>query len=71
MLGNIEYRQERLKGIIEKEVKERSKEQQQDDVGQCDMVPKIKLVNKGIRIKVWNLNGDNKGMIMANCTPQF
>ena len=52
MLDNIEYRQQRLKGIGEKEVKEGSKEQQQDDVEQCDMVPKIKLVNKGIRIKV-------------------
>ena len=71
MMDNIEYRQERLKDIVKKEVEEGSKEQQQDDVRQWDMVSKIKLVNKRIRIKMWNLNGDNTGMIMANCNPQF
>ena len=71
MMDNIEYRQERLKDIVKKEVEEGSKEQQQDDVRQWDMVSKIKLVNKTICIKMWNLNGDNTGMIMANCNPQF
>ena len=50
-MDNIEYTQERLKDIVEKEVEEGSKEQQQGDVRQYDMVPKIKLVSKGIRTK--------------------
>ena len=71
MMDNIEYTQERLKDIVEKEVEEGSKVQQQSDVRQYDMVPKIKLVSKGIRTKKWDLNGVNTRMIMANCTPQF
>ena len=47
-------------------------QQQQDDDEQCDRVPKINLVYKGIRIKEFrftvNLTGANTSMIVANFT---
>ena len=52
IMDNIEYGRQRLKDIVEKEVEEEeAKQQQQDDNEQYDMVPKIKLVYEGKRVK--------------------
>ena len=73
-MDNIEYGRQRLKDIVEKVAEEReAKEQQQDGNEQHDMVPKIKLVYEGKRVKefrvTWNLNSANTKMIMDNITP--
>ena len=67
MIYNVWYGPRKLKG-------EEDKEQQQDDVEQYDMVPKIKLVYEGTRVKEFrvtgNLNNAYTKMIMDNITPQ-
>ena len=72
IMDNIKYGGEKLKDIIEKEVEEQAKEQQQDDDGKYDMVPKIKLVYEGIRMKTFRMTGDLNGfiarMIVTNLT---
>ena len=73
--------QERLKGIVEKEVEEeepaaakeeQAKEQQGDDE-RYDTVTKIKLVYEGKRVKEFrvtgNLNRPNTRIIIDNITP--
>ena len=71
-MDNIKYGGEKLKDIIEKEAEEQVKEQQQDDDGKYDMVPKIKLVYEGIRMKTFRMTGDLNGfitrMIVTNLT---
>ena len=74
--------QERLKGIVEKEVEEEepaaAKEEegakeQQDDDERYDTVTKIKLVYEGKRVKEFrvtgNLNRPNTRIIIDNITP--
>ena len=51
MMNNIEYGLQRLKNIVEKEAEGEAKEQQQGDYEQYNMVPKIKLVYEGKRVK--------------------
>ena len=51
MMANIKYGLQRLKNIVEKEAEGEAKEQQQGDYEQYDMVPKIKLVYEGKRVK--------------------
>ena len=72
-MANIEYGLQRLKNIVEKEAEGEAKEQQQGDYEQYDMVPKIKLVYEGKRVKeftvTWNLNSANTKMITDNTTP--
>ena len=72
-MDNTEYGRQRLKDIVEEEAEEEAKVQQQDDDEQYDMVPKIKLVYEGKRVKelrvTWNLNSANTKMIMNNITP--
>ena len=75
--------QERLKGIVEKEVEEeepaaakeeQAKEQQGDDE-RYDTVTKIKLVYEGKRVKEFrvtgNLNRPNTRIIIDNITPHI
>lgn len=56
----------------EAEKEEILEQQRQDDGEQCDRVPKINLVYKGIRVKEFrftgNLTGANTSMIVANFT---
>ena len=72
-MNNIEYGLQRLKNIVEKEAEGEAKEHQQGDYEQYNMVPKIKLVYEGKRVKqftvTWNLNSANTKMIMDNITP--
>ena len=50
-MDNIEYGLQRLKNIVGKVAEGEAKEQQQGDYEQYDMVPKIKLVYEGKRVK--------------------
>ena len=86
VMENMKYGRERLRDIVEKEAEGEAKEQlqeeevlaaakgqQQDDDEQYDMVPKIKLVYEGKRVKEFRvtgtLDGPNSRMIMDNMTP--
>ena len=83
MMENMGYgQQERLKGIVEKEVeeepaaaKEEQVKEQQDDDERYDMVTKIKLVYEGKRVKEFrvtgNLNRPNTRIIIDNITPHI
>ena len=83
MMENMGYgQQERLKGIVEKEVeeepaaaKEEQVKEQQDDDERYDTVTKIKLVYEGKRVKEFrvtgNLNRPNTRIIIDNITPHI
>ena len=84
MMKNMEYGQERLEDIVEKEAEEEEKEQEEeeakeqqqgDDDERYDTVAKIKLAYEGRRVKEFrvtgNLNNLNTKMIMANITPHI
>ena len=85
MMENMGYgQQERLKGIVEKEVEEEepaaAKEEegakeQQDVDERYDTVTKIKLVYEGKRVKEFrvtgNLNRPNTRIIIDNITPHI
>lgn len=70
------YGRKKLKDIVENEAEEEKEftvQQQYDE--QYDIVPKIKLVYEGKRVKEFrvtgNLNYDNTKMIMYNITPHI
>ena len=83
MMENMGYgQQERLKGIVEKEVeeepaaaKEEQVKEQQDDDERYDTVTKIKLVYEGKRVKEFrvtgNLNRPNTRIIIDNIRPHI
>ena len=84
MMENMGYgQQERLKGIVEKEVeeeepaaaKEEQVKEQQDDDERYDTVTKTKLVYEGKRVKEFrvtgNLNRPNTRIIIDNITPHI